>query len=158
MFVKVAPSVSDARPEGVLLDVLSGRSSVRPFAIWRQDAAARSAHGLSRDERLAATGSALDRKWVRMAVGIRIKLAGITQEQFDHVHDQVNPDRTPPNGLLFHASGPIDGGWGIIDFWESRADFDAFAPRIVEGMAAAGIEPQGQPDIKEFPVHEMIGA
>ncbi len=67
-----------------------------------------------------------------MAVGIRIKLAGITQE--------------------------IDSGWGIIDFWESRADFDAFAPRIVEGMAAAGIEPQGPPDIKEFAVHEMIGA
>ena len=93
-----------------------------------------------------------------MAVGIRIKLAGITAEQFDHVHDQVNADRTPPKGLLFHASGPIDGGWGIIDFWESRADFDAFAQRIVEGMAAAGIEPQGPPDIKEFPVHEMIGA
>jgi hypothetical protein len=93
-----------------------------------------------------------------MAVGIRIKLAGITQEQFDHVHAQVNPDRMPPNGLLFHASGPIDGGWGIIDFWESRADFDAFAPRIAEGMATAGVEPQGAPDIKEFPVHEMIRA
>jgi hypothetical protein len=37
-------------------------------------------------------------------------------------------------------------------------DFDAFAPRIVEGMTAAGIEPQGPPDIKEFPVHEIIGA
>jgi hypothetical protein len=47
-----------------------------------------------------------------IAVGIRIKLAGITQEQFDHVHDQVNPDRTTPKGVLFHASGPIDGGWG----------------------------------------------
>ena len=39
-----------------------------------------------------------------------------------------------------------------------RADFDAFAPRIIEGMAAAGMEPQHPPDIKEFPVHEMIGA
>ena len=93
-----------------------------------------------------------------MAVGLRIKLPGITQEQFDRVHDQANPDRTPPKGLLLHASGPIDGGWGIIDFWESRADFDAFAPRIVAGIAAAGIEPQGPPDIKEFPVHEMITA
>ena len=89
-----------------------------------------------------------------MAVGIRIKLAGITEEQFDHVHEQVNPDRTPPKGLLFHASGPIDGGWGIIDFWESRADFDAFAPRIAEGMVAAGTEPQGPQDIKEFPYFE----
>jgi hypothetical protein len=94
----------------------------------------------------------------QMAVGIRIKLAGVTQQQFDQVHDAANPDRTPPKGLLFHASGPIAGGWGIIDFWESRADFDAFAPRIADGIRAAGIEPQGPPDINEFPVHEMISA
>jgi hypothetical protein len=93
-----------------------------------------------------------------MAIGIRIKLAGITQEQFDAGHDQINPDRTPPKGLIFHASGPVDGGWGILDFWESRQDFDAFAARIPEGFAAAGVEPQGPPDIKEFPVHEMIRA
>ena len=54
----------------------------------------------------------------------------LAEEQFDHVHDQVNPDRTPPKGLLFHASGPIDGGWGIIDFWESRADFDELKSRL----------------------------
>jgi len=91
-----------------------------------------------------------------VAVGIRIKLPGVTQEEFDNSHDHVNPDRTPPKGLLFHASGPIDGGWGIIDFWESRADFDAFQPQIEQGMASAGMELQGPPDIKEFPVHEMI--
>ena len=93
-----------------------------------------------------------------MAVGIRIKLAGITEEQFDHVHNQVNPDRTRPNGLLFHASGPIDGGWGIIDFWESRADFDAFAPRIAEGMAAGRNRAAGSTRHQGVPVHEMIGA
>jgi hypothetical protein len=103
-------------------------------------------------------GLALYESGFVVAVGLRIKLPGITEEQFNQVHDQANPDRTPPKGLLFHASGPIDGGWGIIDFWESRADFDAFAPRITEGMAAAGVEPQGPPDIKEFPVSEMIGA
>jgi hypothetical protein len=93
-----------------------------------------------------------------MAVGIRIKLPGITQEQFDKGHDHINPGRTPPAGLLFHASGPVDGGWGIIDFWRSRADFDAFAGKIAEGMAAAGVQLQGPPDIKEFAVHEMISA
>ena len=91
-----------------------------------------------------------------MAVGIRIKLPGITQEQFDLAHDAINPERTPPPGLVFHASGPIDGGWGIIDFWESRADFDAFSVQIQKGMETAGVQPQGPPDIKEFPVHEII--
>jgi hypothetical protein len=93
-----------------------------------------------------------------MAVGIRIKLLGITEEQFDKGHDHINPDRTPPKGLLFHASGPVDGGWGIMDFWESRADFDAFAARIPEGFAAVGVQPQGPPDVHEFPVHETISA
>jgi hypothetical protein len=91
-----------------------------------------------------------------MAVGIRIKLAGVTQEQFDAAHDHINPDRTPPKGLVFHVSGPVDGGWGITDVWESREDFDAFSVRIGEGAAAAGVEMQGPPDIEEFPVHEMI--
>ena len=93
-----------------------------------------------------------------MAIGIRIKLPGVTAEEFDAAHDHINPDRSAPNGLLFHASGPIENGWGIIDFWESRADFDAFSARINEGVAAAGVELQGPPDIKEFPVHEMIQA
>src|SRR4051794_17980498 len=93
-----------------------------------------------------------------MAVGIRIKLPGVTEEQFDRAHDHANPDRTPPKGLLFHASGPIDGGWGIIDYWESREDFDAFSGRVVEGMAAAGVQPERPPDIKEFPVQKMIPA
>jgi hypothetical protein len=97
------------------------------------------------------------RKGVCLAIGIRIKLPGVTQEQFDTAHDQINPDRSPPPGMLFHASGPIDGGWGIIDFWESRADFDAFLEgRIQPGIAASGVQMQGPPDIKEFPVNEII--
>jgi hypothetical protein len=91
-----------------------------------------------------------------LAVGIRIKLPGITQEAFDAAHDHINPDRSVPPGMLFHASGPIEDGWGIIDFWESRADFDAFQQQIEAGMAAAGVQMQGPPDIKEFPVHEII--
>lgn len=91
-----------------------------------------------------------------MTVGIRIKLPGITQEEFDNAHDHINPSREAPKGLIFHASGPIEGGWGVIDFWESRADFEAFQGRIAEGVEAAGVELQGPPDIKEFPVHETI--
>jgi hypothetical protein len=88
-----------------------------------------------------------------MAVGIRIKLEGVDAEQFDVVERSVDPDGNPPDGLIFHASGPIDGGWGVIDFWESREQFDRFAEeRIGRAVAAAGVS--AQPDIREFPVHE----
>jgi hypothetical protein len=92
-----------------------------------------------------------------MAVGIRIKFAGLKQEQFDAVNARVDPSSDPPEGLIFHASGPIDEGWGVIDFWESRAAFDDFLKsRVQPAVAASGVEMQGQPDIKEFPVHEMF--
>ena len=91
-----------------------------------------------------------------MTVGIRIKLSGVSQEQFDEVNKHIDPTGNPPKGVLFHASGPIDDGWGVIDFWESRQDFDAFQARIPDGMTAAGVSPQGPPDVKEFPVHEII--
>ena len=91
-----------------------------------------------------------------MAVGIRIKFAGLTKEQFDAVNTHVDPDSNPPKGLLFHASGPIDEGWGVIDFWESRAAFDEFQGRIQQAVEASGVEMQGPPDIHEFPVHETF--
>jgi hypothetical protein len=91
-----------------------------------------------------------------LTVGIRIKLAGVTQEQFDRVNARIHADSEPIEGLVFHASGPIDGGWGALDFWESRAHFDAFSTRIGAAVAAEGLEMQAPPDIKEFPVHETF--
>jgi len=72
------------------------------------------------------------------------------------VNKHVDPASDPPKGLIFHSSGPIDGGWGVIDFWESRADFDAFQGRIASSMEAAGAKMEGPPDVKEFPVHEIF--
>ena len=60
-----------------------------------------------------------------------------------------------PDGLIFHASGPIDGGWGALDFWESREQFDRFgAERIGPAMAAIG--GAGAPEVHEFPVYEYV--
>jgi hypothetical protein len=91
-----------------------------------------------------------------MAVGIRIKLAGGTAEQMDRLNAEIRTDDTVPDGLLFHASGPVEGGWGALDFWESRAHFDRFAQESI-GPAMAAIGAQGgPPQIHEFPVHEYF--
>ena len=87
-----------------------------------------------------------------MAVGIRLKLDGGTAEQIDRLNGD-RPGRQSPDGLIFHASGPVDGGWGVLDFWESREHFDRFAAERI-GPAMAAIGATGAPDIHEFPVHE----
>ena len=89
-----------------------------------------------------------------MAVGLRIKFDGGTQDQYDAIHSHMKIDENPPDGMIFHSAGPIEGGWGVIDFWESREHFDRFAAeRIGPAMAAIGAT-GGAPDVHEFPVHE----
>lgn len=89
-----------------------------------------------------------------MAVGLRIKFDGGTQDQYDAIHSHMKIDENPPDGMIFHSAGPIEGGWGVIDFWESREHFDRFsAERIGPAMAAIGATGV-EPDIHEFPVHE----
>lgn len=92
-----------------------------------------------------------------MAIGLRIKFDGGKQEQYDAVHGHMEIDSSPPEGLIFHAAGPIEGGWGVIDFWESRADFDRFSQeRLQPALAELGERTfQTPPDIKEFAVHHI---
>ncbi len=89
-----------------------------------------------------------------MAVGIRLKFAGGTQEQYQAVHDHIRVQEEPPEGLIFHMAGPIDEGWGVIDCWESREAFDTFVQsRLGPGLQELGDQAmQGPPDIKQFEV------
>ena len=61
-----------------------------------------------------------------MAVGLRIRCDGGAQGQYEEIHSRMRIDENPPEGMIFHSAGPIDGGWGVIDFWESRDAFDRF--------------------------------
>ena len=92
-----------------------------------------------------------------MAIGLRLKFNGGTQEQYDAVHRHINVDGDPPQGLIFHMGGPVEGGWGIIDSWESRDAFDQFVGnRLQPAIRELGADAfQSPPDIKEFPVHHF---
>lgn len=92
-----------------------------------------------------------------MAIGLRMKIEGGTAEMYDALDGGMNIDADPPEGLIFHAAGPIEGGWGILDFWESRAHFDRFQEsRLGPAMAAGGGDlPAAPQDVVEFPVHNI---
>ena len=93
-----------------------------------------------------------------MAVGLSIRFADGTAEQYDAVNAEMGVEGDKPEGMIFHAAGPIKDGWGILDFWESRAQFDAFMEsRIGPAVAALGDAAlPGPPEIKEFPVHNTM--
>lgn len=66
-------------------------------------------------------------------------------------------DDDPPEGLIFHPAGPIEGGWRVLDFWESREAFDRFAGgRLRSTIGELGDRGMpNPPDIHEFPVYHI---
>ena len=61
------------------------------------------------------------------------------------------------DGLLVHSAGPIDGGWGVIDFWESSEAFDRFTQDklmpVIQQLGDRGFP--GPPERKDFTVHNL---
>lgn len=60
-----------------------------------------------------------------MAIAILAEIPGLTQEQYDSVVKKVNETGTPA-GALVHAGGPVEGGYRVIEVWQSREAADAF--------------------------------
>jgi hypothetical protein len=95
-----------------------------------------------------------------MAVAIRTTNlpAGVGTEGYDAVSAELDLSGSPPEGLLFHWAGEIDGEWTITDVWESREAYDRFerdllVPAITK---VTGSVPEGRATVDEFPVHDYV--
>lgn len=81
-----------------------------------------------------------------------------TQQQYEASLAAVHPARGQlPEGQLFHAAGPVPGGWTIVAVHDSKASWDAFNDRILMPRLQAGIEGgfPAPPDRWEFEVYNL---
>ncbi len=79
-----------------------------------------------------------------MAFVVIVEAPGLNQEQYDILHRHVFEAQPRPSGLLVRLSGPMEGGWRIIDVWESQADADAFGSlEVIQKIRSLG-ELEGQ--------------
>ena len=53
------------------------------------------------------------------------ELAGMTREMYEQAIRDLGQSGPPPGSHL-HASGPMDGGWRIVEVWESEDAATAF--------------------------------
>jgi hypothetical protein len=84
-----------------------------------------------------------------MAVVLLFEIPGMTQEQYDAAVAAGGLEDSLPPGQIFHVAGPMEGGWRVIDVWETRADFDRFAEQTLN-PAMGGQAPVPS---QELPVH-----
>jgi quinol monooxygenase YgiN len=75
-----------------------------------------------------------------VAIAMIFDTPGVTQAQYDQVHDAVTPDNRPPPGLLYHVAGPTENGFCVVEVWESQdAASTFFQEKLGQALQQAGI-------------------
>ena len=76
-----------------------------------------------------------------MAYGIVHHFPGGTKEQYQASIAAVHPNdgRDLPDGQIFHAAGPSDGGWTIVAVHESQDSWERFRDNVLMPQMQAGI-------------------
>jgi len=73
-----------------------------------------------------------------MAVIGILELPGVTRERYEELTRGVAPGG-PSDGVLYHACGPAERGWKIIDVWKSERHFQRFVDeRFVPALRRQG--------------------
>lgn len=61
-----------------------------------------------------------------MAVVYIFEVPGAGAEEYDAVMEQLGDGGRGVPGRLYHAAGPTEDGWMVVDVWESTEAFEAF--------------------------------
>lgn len=89
-----------------------------------------------------------------MAIAMMVDNPEGTQEIYDKMRERLGLEQ--PAGGIFHAAGPSpDGGWRVIEVWESEEDAKRFVKeRLLPAFEAVGTAPPPPPQF--WPVYNYM--
>lgn len=97
-----------------------------------------------------------------MAIGTITRLPlGQGVEQYDVVNEQMGLANEPPEGLIFHSSGELDGRFQIFNVWEAREHSERFTrerirPALVAVMGEERVASLPEPEMVEVVIHNYL--
>jgi hypothetical protein len=77
-----------------------------------------------------------------MTVLVTAEVAGQTPQGYDGMLGALRGRITGADGFIAHASHQVEGGWRVIEVWESKAQADRFFAREVAPNLPPGIHPK----------------
>jgi hypothetical protein len=79
---------------------------------------------------------------------------GMTAAQYDQVMKDLNAaGEGSPKGRRSRVAASKDGGWLVVDVWDSPDALNQFAPTLMPILAKNGVTPP-QPQV--FPAHNLV--
>jgi hypothetical protein len=89
-----------------------------------------------------------------MAVVMMVDNPRGSQEIYDRIREQLGLEK--PAGGILHVAGPSpNGGWRVLEVWESEEDAKRFAKeRLLPAFEAASAPPPPPPQF--WPVHNYM--
>jgi hypothetical protein len=73
-----------------------------------------------------------------MALAMVAEIPDLTREEYESVVTKVNQAGSP-SGALFHAGGPIESGYRVVEVWQTREAADAFYSSDLYREATSGL-------------------
>jgi hypothetical protein len=89
-----------------------------------------------------------------MSVAMMIDNPEGSQKIYERIREQLSLEK--PAGGIFHAAGPSpNGGWRVIEVWESEEQAKRFVnERLLPAFEAAGASPP--PPAQLWPIHSYM--
>jgi hypothetical protein len=87
-------------------------------------------------------------------IAVLTEYRGAGQEQYDAVIRDLDLGGKGYKGSVFHVAGPMEGGWRIVDVWDSQAALDAFMhDKLLAALQKNGVP---EPQVTVWPVHNTV--
>ena len=97
-----------------------------------------------------------------MAIGTITRMSeGMGAEQYDAVGSKLDLAGDPPEGLIFHSAGELEGRFQIFNVWETRENFDRFTedrlrPAMVKAMGEERVAALPDAEIIDVAIHNYL--
>ena len=87
-----------------------------------------------------------------MAILVQFDLANEGLELYDEMARQMGEALQASPGFVFHAGLATDGGWRVLEVWQSREHYDSW----YQGTVQPNLPPNLDPSIQVTEVHSVI--
>ena len=77
-----------------------------------------------------------------MAVLVTAEVQGQTQQGYDAMFSALGEGLKQAPGFVLHSAHPVEGGWRIIEVWDSKAQANQYFAKNVAPNLQPGIHPK----------------